>query len=168
MKFVTEGDLQLTIPFGATCERFDGDSHGLTHCMKAVDFVVAFGGRTIFMEFKDPEAPGARPEAKNRFHLELHSGELDRKLVIKYRDTFLYRWASVGVKAPIDYYVLIASSSLGSAELLHRTERLRHQVPAGLPIPVRWKSPIAATCAVMNSEAWNRRLPKFSVKRLSA
>jgi hypothetical protein len=34
-----EGELHFEFPTGAAVRRFDEQDHGMTHCMKAVDFI---------------------------------------------------------------------------------------------------------------------------------
>lgn len=44
--------------------KFDDEAaHGLSHCMKAVDFIIELPERLLFVEFKDPENP--QTPAKN-------------------------------------------------------------------------------------------------------
>lgn len=46
MTVLIEGNLQITIPGAVQARKFDdGASHGLTHCMKAVDFIVELADR---------------------------------------------------------------------------------------------------------------------------
>jgi hypothetical protein len=169
MTVLTEGDLQIRLPDGAVVRKFDdGKSHGLTHCMKAVDFVVELEDRILFIEFKDPENPSARADEKKKFLQQLQSGNLDADLKIKYRDSFLYEWASGRATKPIDYLVLIGASVLTEADLLARTDALKRQVPVLGPGDKPWKKPFISGCAVMNVETWNRALPRFPVTRLSA
>ncbi|MGC8733127.1 MAG: hypothetical protein ACP5RC_12855, partial [Halothiobacillaceae bacterium] len=60
MTVLAEGDLQITLPAGVVGRKFDDEaSHGLSHCMKAVDFIIELEDRTYFVEFKDPENPNA-------------------------------------------------------------------------------------------------------------
>jgi hypothetical protein len=57
---ISEGDLQITLPAGATARKFDDQTtHGLSCCMKAVDFIVELDNLTYFIEFKDPDNPNA-------------------------------------------------------------------------------------------------------------
>jgi len=52
---LTEGDLQLTINGAIGARKFDDDSsHKLSHCMKAVDFIVEYPDFYLFIELKDP------------------------------------------------------------------------------------------------------------------
>lgn len=169
MTALAEGDLQIRLPAGATGRKFDnGATHGLTHCMKAVDFVVELEDRILFIEFKDPDDPMAVAERRQRFMEEFRSGVLDNKLKAKYRDSFLYEWGSGRANKPIYYLVLIAASCLTEAELLARTDALRRQLPVLGPGDKPWKKPFVAGCGVMNIEAWNRSLPQYRVSRRSA
>lgn len=46
-----EGDLELALPPGATGWKFDDEAvHGLSHCMKAVDFVIELPDCLLFVE----------------------------------------------------------------------------------------------------------------------
>lgn len=169
MMVFAEGDLQIRFPVGATVRKFDvGASHGLSHCMKAVDFIVELDERILFVEFKDPDAPAALPERQSLFMEEFRSGVLDNKLKAKYRDSFLYEWASGRASKPIYYLVLIGASVLSEAELLARTDALRRQIPVMGPGDKPWKRSFVAGCAVMNIAAWNKALPNYPVSRLSA
>ena len=41
MTVIAEDDLQIKLPAGAKARKFDDQNvHGLSHCMKAVDFIV--------------------------------------------------------------------------------------------------------------------------------
>ena len=54
---LTEGDLQITFNNVIVCRKFDDRlAHGLSHCMKAVDFIVELHDR---YEVKDPLDPQA-------------------------------------------------------------------------------------------------------------
>ena len=63
MTKLTEGSLQITFvtfPCDANVRKFDSpEFHGLTHCMKAVAFIVENDDRMLFIEFKDPDHPRA-------------------------------------------------------------------------------------------------------------
>lgn len=169
MMVLADGDLQISLPADAVGRKFDdGAIHGLTHCMKAVDFVVEEEDRILFIEFKDPENPSAQPHDQKRFLQQLLSGNLDADLKIKYRDTFLYEWASGRATKPIYYLVLLGASILTEADLLARTDALKRQVPVLGPGDKPWKKPLISGCAVMNIEAWNRVMSRFPVTRLSA
>lgn len=163
----SEGDLKLEIPDALGGRKFDGDGHGLSHCMKAVDFVVNLADRYLFIELKDPQHPRATSRARKTFIARLHSGELDEELKYKYRDSFLYEWAAGRADKPIDYLVLIALDTLDDAQLAHRKASLERQLPAWGPQGRRWARPLVRLCAVFNFESWNRNLPKYPVTRVA-
>ena len=165
MTVLREGALELTLPHGVQGRKFDNRNHGLSHCMKAVDFVVEEPDRVLFIEFKDPDYAHADPSQRKAFLEELLTGGRDDDLVRKYRDSFLYRWAEDAAEKPITYYVLIAASRLDEAMLLARTEELKRKLPIEGPASGAWKRKIVAECCVFNLETWNKHLPQYPVRR---
>ena len=101
MTLLAEEDLQITLPNGVMGRKFDDETvHGLSHCMKAVDFIVELTDRIIFIEFKDPDNPSAKPKDRTAFITKVLSGNLDGDLTTKYRDSWLYEWAEGRVIKP--------------------------------------------------------------------
>ena len=130
MTAFTEGDLHIVFDGAVRAIKFDEPSfHRLSHCMKAVDFVVELEKKYLFIEFKDPQKPGVLAKDLQKFRKSFKSGELDESLKYKYRDSFLYEWASNRAHKPIDYLVLIAWDSLDKAALLRRAEALKKKLP---------------------------------------
>ena len=162
-----EGVLKLTLPVGIQGRKFDGHDHGLSHCMKAVDFIVEESDRVLFLEFKDPDHPAAQPKNREAFLKSFLSGEKDDDLVRKYRDSFLYRWAEQASEKPIHYLVLIAAHSLDEALLLARTDDLKRRLPVEGPASGAWQRQIVAGCGVFNLETWNKHLPQYPVTRVA-
>lgn len=168
MTVLAENDLQIILPTGVTSRKFDdANSHGLSHCMKAVDFIVELDDRIYFIEFKDPQDPNARSKDRDKFLAKFKSGELDSDLKTKYRDSWLYEYAEGRTQKPIYYLVLIGADSLSPAELLARTDALQRQIPMNGPNGGQWKKPFAAGCIVMNLAAWNRHVPDMPANRIS-
>jgi len=167
MMVLREGTLELTLPDGAQGRKFDNLDHGLSHCMKAVDFVVEESDWVLFIEFKDPDHLRADPDAREAFLQELQTGGKDDDLVRKYRDSFIYRWAENALKKPIIYYVLVAASWLDEAMLLARTEELKRKLPIEGPASGVWQRQIVAGCGVFNLETWNKHLLQYPVKRVA-
>lgn len=66
-----EGDLRLIFEEGLKVNKFDGEEHGLSHCMKAVDFVVELDDRVLYIELKDPEHPRATEKERKNFQKSL-------------------------------------------------------------------------------------------------
>lgn len=85
--------------------------------MKAVDFIVELKDRSFFIEFKDPQNPDSKSGNEREFVEKFLSGNIDEDFKYKYRDSFLYEWASGKAEKPIYYYVLIAMDTLTEAEL---------------------------------------------------
>ena len=167
MTVLAEDDLQITLPAGVVGRKFDDETgHGLSHCMKAVDFIVELEDRTYFVEFKDPENPNAKPKDSTAFLKKFMSGAIDNDLKTKYRDSWLYEYAEGRAKKPIYYLVLIGASTLSDAELITRTDALKHQIPISGPTDRPWKKPFVAGCAVMNLAAWNKTMAHMPASRV--
>ena len=166
MTVFTEGDLQISIDDALKPRRFDDDSHGLSHCMKAVDFIVETSDMYLFIEFKDPDDPMSRQQDRQAFVSSFYGGQIDEDLKYKYRDSLLYEWASGRADKPVRYYVLVAIEELTEANLQARTEDLRRKLPVSGADS--WIRSIVDTCYVFNIPMWNRYLPELPVTRLSS
>ncbi len=94
MQVLREGNLELSLPDEVQAKKFDDNTHGLSHCMKAVDFIVETPAKIVFIEFKDLDHPDAKLKDKKKFIREFLDGGKDDELVRKYRDTFIYQWAA--------------------------------------------------------------------------
>ena len=163
-----EGDLRVTLPGLGEWRKFDDPAnHGLSHCMKAVDFVVEFERSRLFLEIKDPGHPRARSSDSVSFVQRFQSSRLDGDLVRKYRDSFLYEWACGSIEKPIFYWVLVGIDSLAAADLLARTDALKRRLPVGKAAG-SWLRPIVSDCRVFTPGSWNRTLPEgYTVTRVS-
>ncbi len=163
-----EGNLSLQLPSHAKGFRFDGESHGLSHCMKAVDFIIETPEEDFFLELKDPDHPRAHSKAVEEFQQSLKSGKLIKDLVSKFRDTFLYRWAErEDFQPPSHYFVVIAARTLEPAHLLALTDQLKRHLPLEGPRSERWNRRLAQRCAVFNMETWNKAMPAFPLSRIN-
>lgn len=162
-----EGNLQVTFPPNIAARKFDDADHGLTHCMKAVDFIVELDDRFIFIEFKDPQHPNSKNTDGEKWMRRFLSGNLDEDFKLKYRDSFLYTWAMEQIEKPVYYYVLIAFDTLTEAELLTRTDELKRKLPIEGPTGI-WKRKIVHGCAVFNIETWNKMLPHIPLSRTAS
>ena len=167
MTVLAEGNLQITIPSGILARKFDDTNHGLAHCMKAVDFIIELKDRYLFIEFKDPQHPKSKAADRTKFINKFLSGNIDEDFKYKYRDSFLYEWASGKAIKPIYYYVLVALDTLTEAELITRTDDLKRKLPYNGPASGAWKRKIVAGCAVFNIATWNKNLPSYPVVRIS-
>ena len=79
MTRLEEGDLLITFPEGADGRKFDGPEHGLSHCMKALDWIFELKDRTYFIELKDLDVRNARAH-KDPALLQNQRESLQRKL----------------------------------------------------------------------------------------
>ena len=166
MTVLTEGNLQLTVNGAVTARKFDDGNHGLSHCMKAVDFIVELSDSYLYIEFKDPQHPTAPSQQAQAYEEQFKSGLIDEDLKYKYRDTFLYEWASGRADKPVDYFVLIASETLADSMLLSRGNDLERKLPVLGPAAQPWERPIVRSCSVFNIETWNRNFPEYPISRL--
>lgn len=166
MTVLLEGGLRITVPAHATARRFDGDEHRLSHCMKAVDFVLELPDCYRFIEVKNP-ARGRDPQASADAYLgRFTSGQVDLTLIQKYRDSLLYEWAAGRADKPVDYLVLVALDTIDDAQLLDRQDELHRLLPVRLPSGVPWKRQFVRHCGVFNIASWNLTYPQYPVERL--
>lgn len=166
MTILAEGNLQIAVPAEAKPRKFDDFTHGLTHCMKTVDFIIELNNRYLFIEFKDPQHPDSRQRDRDKFISRFLAGNIDEDFKHKYRDSFLYEWASGKIDKPIYYFVLVALDTLTEAELITRTDALKRVMPVDGPPSGRWKKRIVAGCAFFNINSWNRVLSDYPVSRI--
>ena len=166
MTVFTEGNLQLTVNCAVSARKFDGISHGLSHCMKGVDFIIELTDRYLYIEFKDPQAPSASEQDAAKYLASFQKGQIDEAFKYKYRDSYLYEWASGRADKPIDYLVLIALDTLKTPMLRHRRRELQRKLPVLGPEKQPWNQPFVRSCAVFNLETWNRNFPDYPVSRL--
>ena len=162
-----EGELQIDLPPSAQGRKFDDQSHGLSHCMKGVDWIIDLKDQTYFVELKDLDAAGAaRHDQRDKYIDELEVGRKDDDLVRKFRDSFIYQWACGQVGKPIIYLVVIACQALDHAMLLHRAKALRRKLPSG--VPDVWQKAIAEDVLVLNERTWNEQFGNFPMERTTA
>ena len=163
MLVFNEGDLQLIVHSSSKVRKFDDHAHGLTHCMKAVDFVIEEDDRILLVEFKDPGNPHADPANSQQFIDAFTAGEKDGDLVRKFRDSFVYLWAEEKDDKSFYYFVIV--TLIEEAYLVAATDRLKSKLPIYGPASGAWKRKIAHGCGVFNLENWNKKFPKYQVKR---
>ena len=167
MTTCVEGDLEISFPNAWKIRRFDGPSHGTSE-MKAVDFIAESSTLIAFIEVKDPNHPQIPRSDRKRIVDGYKSEKKDFELKYKFRDSFLYEWASRRIHKPIHYWVLIAMESFNATQLLQRSEALRRKLPVAAASPQNWKKSIAQDCIVFNIRTWNRTLKGCHVARISA
>lgn len=166
MAFLRELNLEITLPAGAVGRKFDGDDHGLSHCMSAVDFIVELSDRVYFIELKDPD--DATDEVRKlAFAESLESGTLGNNLKTKFRDTWIYEWAENRISKPVYYLILIAFERLTADDLSTRKKEIERLLPLQGPANQPWKQPFARGCAVFNLAAWNRTMSDMPIRRVT-
>ena len=166
MTIFREGNLEIQVDDATAWKKFDDPKvHGLSHCMKAVDFIIESHDRIFFLEIKDPENPKAPSENSMTFIEDFKAGKLDNELKYKFRDSFLYEWASENTSKPIYYLILVAIQTLTAPELITSSERIKRQIPILGHVGV-WKQKIVENCMVFNIATWNRHFPQYPISRV--
>ena len=161
-----EGELQISLPKSAQGRKFDDETHGMSHCMKAVDWIIDLPDKVYMVEVKDLDAIGASGSEEGRKYLEdLEAGRKDHDFVAKFRDSFIYQWACERVDKPIIYLVIIACEALDNPMLQRHTDQLRRKLPSGCPRA--WKRAIADGVLVFNERTWNEHFPSYPMERMS-
>lgn len=158
---IKEGSLEFDFNNNLNVIKFDkpgkdSDSHCLSHCMKAVDFIIEpdeSDGVCWFIEVKDYLGTGTNPD-------ELW---LLNELRTKFRDTLLYRWAEEKTGKQIKYLCLVEIKNF----LIKRLrKKLKEDLPTGIACD-RWQRPLAEDCIVVNIARWNSNFCDLaSVQRL--
>ncbi len=158
-----EGNIRINFQNALDGFKFDDSDrtstkfHGLSHCMKAVDFVVELNDSYLFVEIKDFHN-------SDQYTDSAKLSNLVKVLVTKFRDSFIYRWAENKNDKPIKYLCLM---ELENASISRLMKELKRQLPEKGP-KNRWQQPIAATCVVANINRWNASFPDWPVSRLKA
>ena len=172
MTVFVEGNLRFDFSNAIHSIKFDDQhTHGLSHCMKAVDFLVETLDVVLLIEVKDPDHPRAQAKQVAVFDQELKSGNLIAKVLVpKCRDTFIYQWCwvdrQIDLNKPWLYFVLIAKSTLQPAELMATNDQLRLCLPTTGPNGRHWR-PFVQDCQVFNLGTWQKHLgQRFPVTRM--
>ena len=126
-----------------------------------------FDDRYVFIELKDPQDPNVPEERRLEIVEEFRRRNINNELSYKYRDSFLYEWASGRADKPVQYIVLIAVDDMQSGDLAVRTSALQRDLPVSGPHGNAWNRPFVSECAVFNIESWNRQFPMYQISRLS-
>ena len=93
-------------------------------------------------------------------------GRLDEDFKYKYRDSFLYEWASGRADKPIYYFMLIGLDTLTRPQLQRRQRAMERKLPLLRRSVPQWIRPIVAGCGVFNIADWNQQFPDYPVRRL--
>ena len=161
-----ERDLEISIDGTSSARKFDEQATHRVGFMKAVDFVVEYPDRYLFIEFKDPQQPGSDLTGDQDLIDYYQSENIDDELIYKCRDSFLYEWAAGRADRDVYFLVLIAIERLTPADLDKKKRDLDRKLPVG--VPSVWQRAIVRGCGVFNLASWNDRFPELQVRRLSA
>ncbi|HOY84020.1 MAG: hypothetical protein LHW48_02145 [Candidatus Cloacimonetes bacterium] len=161
-----EKDLELFPESTLRVIKFDDPhTHGLTSFdMKAVDFILEYPDKYVYLELKDPDSPDSRAGGVRRFIADYKTGALKTKLSKKYRDTFIYRWAQNKADKPIHYYVLICWDFLDVPKYNLLTDSLKKHLPRRSE---KWRRKFAEKCVVLSLTDWNKQFPDCIIRRRS-
>ena len=116
--------------------------------MNAVDFIVETASFYAYIEVK---GGSAKPH----------------ELARKYRDSFLYEWASGKADKPCYYWVVFNKDRLDDVLLTSRTDDLKRELPINGPRKTPWPRPFVRDCAMFTVASWNKRFPDYPVTRIS-
>lgn len=156
-----EGTLQFDFSDALTGFKFDEQDkaspnfHGLSHCMKAVDFVVELDDCYLFIEIKDYRD-------SSRFSDNGEFNDLVKILFTKFRDSFIYRWAEEKTDKPIKYLCLIELENPLISRLMTELKRMLPQTTPN----ARWRKPVAVACIIANVDSWNASFPDWQISRI--
>jgi hypothetical protein len=162
---ISEGAISIQLPQSCVGLRFDGVDHGMSHCMKAVDFIIDTPRSRIYLEIKDPDA-AARPDTASKYTRRLVNAQLDKDLYYKYRDSWIYLHATNdNPKKPHYYFILLGLSTFSTESLAGRSLALQRKVSIEGPNGP-WASPFVDQVFVFNIETWNRNFPEMLATRI--
>lgn len=181
---LTEGDIRIEFPqFPGVRKpaKFDDGAHGMSHCLKAVDFLRELPDAFWLVEVKDPEdshipahlKPGrvadfkatvSSPPSKCPHCHQVIEDYFKATLAQKLKDTIFYLHLDERLPdKPVKYLVLAGLSSLDAAMLLNALDRLKKA--CGDPKQgIAWQRGYGV--AFLNLEAWNKRFPDCPAKRM--
>jgi hypothetical protein len=70
---LSEGDIEIDFQGMLQAEKFDDAKHGMSHCLKAVDFLCDWANDLWLVELKDPEEAAIPPLHKAHVWLSLRT-----------------------------------------------------------------------------------------------
>lgn len=166
-----EREIQIEFQGVLNAEKFDDDRHGMSHCLKAVDFLCDWPGALWLVELKDPEESAIPPKHQAnsiaQLKQELSTERYFRSVLAqKLKDTILYLHLDRRLPdKPMKFVVLVGLSSMDSAMLLNALDRLRKACgdpKSGIP----WRRDYAV--AFLNIKEWNKRFPQCPATRVTS
>ncbi len=167
-----EGELEFDFRKAIRAERFDEEKrHRMSHCMKAVDFLVEWPDALWFIEVKDPSKSSipdhlSNKERRNFIERMKKKVLFHEELGPKAKDSFLYLHLMGEVpEKPIKYFVLLALRELDKALLSFSARELKQASCLIGPNNSEWRNRYICAAAVYNLETWNQHLGHCPVRR---
>ena len=153
MTFTTEGYI-FDFPSARSIIKFDGNSHKMTHCMKAVDVVAEFEEVRLYIEVKSFES-------NSKWIDEGAGTSEDKKLInnltYKYRDSYLYYICKHQKKDKKSVFVFL--TDWANATIINGlTNSLQDRFPKNGISPKWkgiWKETFIDSISVVNTSIWN-------------
>ena len=154
---LTAEEYIFDFPDALSLVKFDGESHGMTHCMKAVDVVAEFENVRLYIEVKSYEA--------NSKWLKKGVGtsndrELMDSLTYKYRDSYLYHLCKHQKKDKKSIFVFLTDWT-NTPIINGLTNRLQERFPRYGTNPEWkgiWKETFIDAVTVVNPSIWSNNI----------
>ncbi|MBF0438400.1 MAG: hypothetical protein HQL93_04685 [Magnetococcales bacterium] len=167
-----ENDLYFDFSKAVSVIKLDSLEHGLSHHMKAVDFVVEWQNQYWLIEVKDPENSTIPQEKRinsmNSFSDKMLSGSIMKQhLSPKFRDSLVYLGLDRGIPSKsMRYYALIGIESLDPLMLNSLADTFRQQDPVICGPKKGWTK--SFEFRIFNIALWNKYMPNCPVFRVGA
>ena len=170
-EILIEKELEFDFRDALNAIQFDGYDHKMSHCMKAVDFLVEWDDEFWFVEVKDPSASTIPNQLRGReltsFINKMKDKTLfSRELGPKLKDSFLYCHLQNNLpNKSLKYFVILAIDPLDHALLAHSIDQLRRYTCFLGPDNSAWPNRYIEAVAIFNQETWNKNLGHCPVSR---
>lgn len=169
-EIVRELELEFDFRSAIKVEKFDNqDEHGMSRCMKAVDFLVEWDDSFWFIEVKDPGCSTATSERQQKFMKKVREGSLFTSILgPKLKDSFLYLHLDNSLpNKPMKYFVLLAIDSFTPENLLGPlSDSLKRSSCLREPHETPWNNSYIDAAMVFTEKTWNENLSQCPVKRV--
>lgn len=167
-QILTEDQIEFDFRPAVSSIKFDDVTHGLSHCMKAVDFIIETDQMLYMIEVKDLDNPKVPAINAQDYYKDLLSGKLKSSMLVpKARHSYLYSYLLDRLPAkPRIYIALVAFSKLQPTEMDLLSMLLQNHLPLKGPLQRTWSQPYFDSCIIMNLPTWNIKMKQFPARRL--
>lgn len=162
-----EGDLYFDFSKADYVIHLDksGKGHGLSHLLKAVDFIVEDKGNLFFIEIKNPENSriplSHKEESRRKFSKQMESNKLNETLLKKFTDSLIFQSLNKGIpEKKFIYAVFIGLSELDPVLLSNLKDKFKNSSDV---LRNDWLKPFEI--AFFNFDSWNRFFIHYPVSR---